>query len=160
MKHLATLIFLALSIAGFVTVANSQTVTPEALVADLYKAHNSKTRDPFYQTKNRALVDKYFTKSLGDLLWNDAVTSAKNNEVGVLDGDPLYNAQDMEIKNFAIGHADIKGETATVAATFTNFGDKQKLIFHLKIVANVWKVDDIDYGGDVGTLRSWFKNNN
>lgn len=134
----------------------SQGAAAEALVADLYKAHKGRN-SPFFQAKNRALVDKYFTKPLADLIWNDAVASDKSNEVGVLDGDPLYNAQDMEIKNFAIGHADVKGDSATVPVTFINFKEKQAINFHLKLVNNAWKIDDIEYGGDAGSLRKWFK---
>lgn len=138
--------------------AQSAATLPETLVADLYKAHDGK-KSPFFQTKNRALVDKYFTKSLGDLIWNDAVSSQKKNEVGVIDGDPLYNAQDIEIKNFAIGKGEVKGETAVVPVTFTNYGNKQNLKFHLKLVADAWKIDDIEFGGEAGTLRGWFKEN-
>jgi hypothetical protein len=134
----------------------SQNAAAEALVADLYKSHDGK-HSPFFQTKNRALVDKYFTKSLADLIWNDAVSSAKSNEVGVIDGDPLYNAQDIEIKNFAVGHADVKNDAATVPVTFTNFGKKQTINFRLKLTGSDWKIDDIDYGGDAGSIRKWFK---
>ena len=76
--------------------------TPEALVADLYRVHKAK-RGPFFQSRNRALVNKYFEKDLAYLIWNDAVKS--KGEVGVIDGDPLYDAQDMEIKHFAINKA-------------------------------------------------------
>jgi hypothetical protein len=131
--------------------------TPEALVADLYKAHKSDRTDPFFESKTRVSLDKYFTKSLADLIWDDSVTSAKNNEVGVIDGDPLYDAQDMQIKNFVIGKADVSGEVATVPVTFTNFGNKHTIKFDLKRVGNVWKVDDIDYGSEEGTLRIEFK---
>jgi hypothetical protein len=75
----------------------------------------------------------------------------------VIDADPLYDAQDMEIKSFAIGRGVVKGETAVVPVTFTNFGKKEKIGFNMKRVAGVWKVDDIVYGGDAGTLRKWFK---
>src|SRR5580765_3175012 len=54
--------------------AESQTVAAEALVADLYKQHDAK-KSPFFQTKSRALVDKYFTKGIGDLIWKDATSS-------------------------------------------------------------------------------------
>lgn len=138
--------------------AQSAATLPEALVADLYKAHDGK-KSPFFQTKNRPLVDKYFTRSLGDLIWNDALTSQKNNEVGVIDGDPLYNAQDVEIKNFAVGKGEVKGDTAVVPVTFTNYGNKQNLKFHMKLISSEWKIDDIEYGGEAGTLRSWFKEN-
>src|SRR5437764_12620530 len=73
--------------------------SPGALVADLYKAHRRK-RSPFFQTRSRALLYKYFEKSLADMIWKDAVSS--KGEVGAIDGDPLYDAQDMEIKHFAI----------------------------------------------------------
>jgi hypothetical protein len=118
----------------------SQSAAAEALVADLYKQHDAK-KSPFFQTKNRALVDKYFTKSTADLIWKDAISS--QGEVGALDGDPLYAAQDMEIKNFAVGKADVKSEMATVPVNFTNYGQKVTITFKLKMVGSAWKIDDI-----------------
>jgi hypothetical protein len=127
---------------------------PDALVADLYKQHDAK-KSPFFQSKDRALVDKYFAKSLADMIWKDA-TRKNQNEVGVLDGDPLYNAQDTEIKNFKVGAADVKSDKATVVVTFDNFGAKQTLKFSLAQEKNAWKISDIDYG-EAGTLVKWFK---
>ena len=69
----------------------SRKLSPKALVADLYRQHNQK-HSPFFQTRSRARVDQYFTKLLADLIWKDAHGS--KGEVGALDGDPLYNAQD------------------------------------------------------------------
>lgn len=137
--------------------AQAKAGSPEAVVTALYRAHKSRTQDPFFNSKSRASLDKYFVRSLADLIWKDSVTSAKNNEVGVIDADPLYDAQDMEIKRFAIGRGVIKGESAAVPVTFKNFSKKEKIIFNMKKVAAVWKVDDIVYGGDAGTLRGWFK---
>ena len=113
---------------------------PETLVADLYKQHDAK-KSPFFQTKDRALVDKYFTKSTADLIWKDATSS--KDEVGAIDGDPLYAAQDVEIKNFAVGKGDVKGDTATVPVIFTNYGEKKTVKFSLKLVNSSWKIDDI-----------------
>src|SRR5438045_208764 len=107
------LTFVALVISGSASYAQA----PNAVVADLYKQHDAK-RGPFFQTKSRARVDKYFTKGLADVIWKDATTA--NGEVGALDGDPLYNAQDVAIKKFAVGKAVIKGDNATVQVTFTN----------------------------------------
>ncbi len=133
--------------------AESQTATAKALVADLYKQHDGK-KGPFFQTKDRTLVDKYFTKPLADLIWKDATTSA--GEVGAIDGDPLYDAQDMEIKNFAIGDAVIKGDAATVPVTFENFGKKVTITFTLKQENKTWKIDNISYTrGD--SLMKWLK---
>jgi hypothetical protein len=119
-----------------------QIAAPETVVADLYKQHDAK-KSPFFQTKNRSLVDKYFTKAIADLIWKDATTS--KGEVGAIDFDPLYNAQDVDIKNFAVGRGDVKDENATVAVTFTNYDAKQTLIFALKLIDNNWKIDDIKY---------------
>jgi hypothetical protein len=131
----------------------TRTTSPEALVADLYKAHDQK-RSPFFQTKSRALLDKYFQTSLAGMIWKDRVSS--KGEVGVLDGDPLYDAQDMEIKNFAIGKAETEGAKARVPVTFENFGQKKTLVFMLGKGSTGWRINDIDYGSE-GTLRGWFK---
>lgn len=133
--------------------AEDQAGTAAALVADLYKQHDAK-KSPFFQTKNRALVDKYFIKPLADLIWKDATNAS--GEVGAIDGDPLYNAQDMEIKNFALGKAEVKGETATVPVTFANFGEKKTITFALKQVSGAWKIDNINYGGG-DSLMKWLK---
>ena len=127
--------------------------SPDALVAELYKAHDQK-RGPFYQTKSRPLLYEYFEKSLADMIWKDRVSS--KGEVGVLDGDPLYDAQDMEIKNFAIGKAEVDGAKAKVPVTFENFGQKKTLTFMLGKGTTGWRINDIDYGQE-GTLRGWFK---
>lgn len=121
------------------------------VIADLYKQHDAK-RSPFFQTKDRALVDKFFTKRLADLIWKDAKNSS--GEVGAIDGDPLYNAQDIEIKNFAIGKPTIKGDVASVLVTFTNYDIRQMVTFQLKQVGTAWKIDDIGYGGG-DSLMKW-----
>jgi hypothetical protein len=139
----------AVTVFGQATKATSA----EALVADLYKAHDQK-RGPFFQTRSRALLDKYFEKTLADMIWKDRVSS--KGEVGVLDGDPLYDAQDMEIKNFAIGKAETEGAKARVPVTFENLGQKKTLVFMLGKGSTGWRINDIDYGSE-GTLRSWFK---
>lgn len=127
--------------------------SPDALVADLYKVHNQK-RGPFYQTKSRALLNKYFEKSLADMIWKDRI-SAKG-EVGVIDGDPLYDAQDMEIKHLAIGKSTIEGSNAKTPVTFENFGEKKTIVFVLVKGSTGWRIHDIDYG-EHGTMRGWFK---
>ena len=134
--------------------AQSQSAAAEAVVADLYKQHDGK-KSPFFQTKDRSLVDKYFTKQLGDLIWKDATTS--KGEVGAIDADPLYNSQDPQIKNFAVGKAEIKGESGTVIATFTNGGAKSSIEYAMKLIGGKWKIDNILYGKEAGSLLQWLK---
>ena len=150
------LVALIICVSTIVVVGQPRTPTPkapDALVADLYRVHKLK-RGPFFQTRSRALVDQYFTKSLGDLIWKDARTS--KGEVGAIDGDPLYDAQDFEIKNFAIGKPVIDGTNAKVTTTFVNIGEKKTIVFLMIKGATGWRINDIDYGGG-RTLTSFFK---
>jgi hypothetical protein len=127
-------------------------MTPEQTVAALYKQH--KKQSPFFQTKSRTLVDRYFDKEIADLIWN--MPNAPD-EVGPLDGDPLYNAQDMEIRNFVIHKAMVTNGMATVLVTFTNIGKKQEVKFLLASRQADWKITNIKYddGTDlIGILKS------
>lgn len=122
---------------------------PEVVVRNLYAAQKRPATDPFFQAKSRARLDKFFAKELGDLIWNDAVSSARTNEGGKLGGDPLYNAQDMKITAFRIkrpmygeGNLDL----VDVPVTFKNFGKDQTILFRLeRDKRRVWKITDIFY---------------
>jgi hypothetical protein len=93
------------------------------------------------------------------MIHKDAVVSAAKHDVGVIDGDPLYDAQDMEIKNFAIGQASVENGKAKVPVTFENLGDKKTLIFTLVNRTSGWRISDIDYG-EGRTLVGEFKKPN
>ena len=114
----------------------------ETLVADLYRAHDGK-KSPFFQTADRGRVDKYFTKTTADLIWKDSNSSV--NEIGAIDFDPLYDAQDIEKKNFSIGKASLNGDSATIVASYTNYGEKKHITFVLKMAGGGLKIDDIKY---------------
>ncbi len=118
-------------------------LSPNALVRDLYREHNRK-HSPFFQTRSRALLYKYFEKSLADMIWKDAVSS--KGEVGALDGDPLYDAQDMEIKKFAIGKPEFQEGKARVTVSFENLGQKKTIVYILVNGRTGWRIGDIDYG--------------
>ena len=111
-------------------------MSPEQLVTDLYRQH--KQRSPFFQIRSRTLLDRYFTRKLADLLWQDARSSG--DEVGALDGDPLFNAQDMEIKNFSIQKANRSAGTASVPVSFENFGAKHTITFRLVSQRTGWRI--------------------
>ncbi len=118
--------------------------TPEALVENLYM-EEEKENTPFFQDKDRPLVDKFFAKGLADLIWKDAV-DAKDDDVGALDFDPLYNSQDAEVSELKVGDSEPKGEKATVVVTFLNFGEPQTVKYLLTKEKGQWKIEDIDYG--------------
>ena len=160
MKSLKPVLFIALlllatnvSFNAYGQRAASNRLSPTALVADLYRVHDAK-HSPFFQTRNRALLDKYFEKSLADAIWQDAVKS--KGEVGALDGDPLYDAQDMEIKKFAIGKARYEDGKALVTVTFENFGQPKSFVFTLVNGRNGWRINNIEYG-EGRSLRGYLK---
>jgi hypothetical protein len=139
--------------------------SPDALVAELYR-QSGRNRSPFFQTRSRALVGRYFEKRLADLIWKDAIRS--KGEVGAIDGDPLYNAQDMEIKHFVVHkptfangaagglHAGSPhGVVAEVKVSFENFGKKEEIVFLLSSSnrAAGWKIANIKYNDGTDLLE-------
>jgi hypothetical protein len=116
---------------------------PAALVRDLYKAHNN-GEGHIFQAKSKDSLLKYFDKNLADLFWRN-LTQTSNGEVGNLDFDPLYNAQDTDIKNFQVGQPKIEGGRATVAVSFLNFDQKTNITFQLSQTQQGWRISNIIY---------------
>jgi len=127
-------------------------MSPKALVADLYRQH--KKQSPFFQRRSRALLDKYFAPELANLLWQDARSSG--DEVGALDGDPLFNAQDMDIKNFSIQDGVGGPRMVVVPVSFENFGQKHEIKFRLFSGGGTWRIANIEYD-DGSTLLEILK---
>lgn len=140
----------------FAASAVSFAQTPDAVVRSLYAAHKSRATKPFFQTRSRALVDKYFAKRLADLIWKDAVDS--QGEVGKLDFDPLYNAQDVRVTGFRIGapeYGEGNRRLADVPVKFKNLGEQQTVLFRLEQTAKgAWKITDIFYPSLNTSLKS------
>src|SRR5438046_7344034 len=86
-------------VAGFASAqpGSSKLDTGKELVAQLYKEHSGKS-DPLQYPANNKLLPNYFYKPLLDLYLKDQEDS--KGEVGKIDFDPLYNAQDFEISDF------------------------------------------------------------
>jgi hypothetical protein len=130
--------------AATVTMQTTQpsTPAPDAQVSALYKEADGK-QNPLFQTGDRALVDKYFVKSTADLIWKDLVDS--KGEAGALGADPLYDAQDTDIKNFSVHAPEIKDGRAEVVVSFENSGEQQRITYLLSAAESVWKITDIKY---------------
>ena len=132
----AMLVLLLTALAAAISIAGD--LSPKDLVAQLYQAHRSK-HDPLDET---ALLDRYFDPALLKLYLKDKIEA--KGEVGRLDGDPLYNAQDMEIKDFSVSAPEMAGGEARVTVNFKNLG-KPTLRYMLSRTANGWKISDIRY---------------
>jgi hypothetical protein len=152
-------LFIFLLLATFPSIGFAETkLGPDAIVENLYKAQKA-NMGPFHQTKNRALVDRYFMKDLADMIWKDAVTA--KGEVGIIDFDPMFGLQDPQISDFKINKsgwaADAKfgdEDKASVEVTFKNQGKKQTVVFVFdQDKTKTWKIADIRYPNDI-SLRN------
>jgi hypothetical protein len=155
-KSFKSLLLVAVLIAGF-GVLSSFAQTPDSVVKELYKIHDQDMKgneDRILSGKNRKMIDKFFDKTLADFIWKDLTTHT--DEVGVLDFDPFYNAQDFEIRGFSIGQAKISGGKASITVKFTNAGRKDTLIYSLTRQKKDWKISDIKYT-DGSSLLRFFK---
>jgi hypothetical protein len=135
----------------------AQDVAPDALLRDLYRIHDQDLKasnDRILNGKSRALLDKFFSKNLADLIWKDLTTN--KDEVGVIDFDLFYNTQDPNIQNFSIGQGEVNGENATIPVNFNNSGAKETVTYVLAKVNGSWKITDIKYR-DGGSLVKYFK---
>jgi hypothetical protein len=121
----------------------------EMLVRELYREHDAQ-RSPFFQSETRELLDRYFEPALAESIWKDAVES--KGEVGALGFDPLYDAQDVEPKNFIVHPAQAAAPSARVPVSFDSYGEKRQLAFVLVPVDGAWKISNIEYA-DGRTLR-------
>ena len=146
--RIALLIGFLLCSSSITLAQRASRTTPDVVVRSLYAARKQRATDPFFQTKSRTRLNKYFTKELGDLIWKDSVASAKSNEVGALDGDPLYNSQDMKITNFRIKpptYGEGNRDLADVPVTFKNYDKEETVLFRVEREKGVWKISDILY---------------
>jgi hypothetical protein len=120
-------------------------VSPKDVVAQLYQAHRSK-HDPLNETQ---LLSRYFDAELLKLYLKD-IREAKG-EVGRLDGDPLYNAQDFQIKDFSISAPQTTqgpsrtGTETRVTVRFKNLGKSTRVEYVLSRTADGWRISDIRY---------------
>lgn len=138
-------------------------MTADMVVKNLYDA--SKLDDqanPFFESKDRSRIDRFFTKDFADLIWQNATYS--DGDIGAFEFDPLYNAQDTDIRDFKIGKPETGMGFTTVEVTFKNFGKIQNIRYLLEQnAAGDWKISDVRYmNGDMvkGMLYAFLNKQN
>lgn len=131
-----TILFLLMLMAA---TAFAGELSPKDLVAQFYQAHRSK-HDPLDETQ---LLGRYFDAALLNLYLKDKREA--QGEVGRLDGDPLYNAQDMEIRDFSVGAPETAGSETRVTVHFKNIGKPTRIVYVLSRAADGWRISDIRY---------------
>jgi hypothetical protein len=117
---------------------------PAEVVRELYRVHRDGEGQVF-ERRGRRHQQKFFDAKLAGLIWKN-LNGTPEGEPGRIDFDPLFNAQEARVKNFRVGQASVKGNTAVVPVTFVNFEQRVRIDFRLVMVKGVWKISNIVYG--------------
>ena len=125
--------------AIIVTTVTAADLNPTELVSQLYRAHRSK-HDPLDETR---LLGSYFDSGLLNLYLKDKREAKR--EVGRLDGDPLYNAQEIEIKDFSVSRPETVNQETRVTVRFKNIDNRTSVVYVLAHIAAGWRISDIRY---------------
>jgi hypothetical protein len=144
--------------AGKSEKGSRQVIRPDQQIRKLYAAHKA-GRGPFFQTKDRTILNDYFTKYLADMIWKSAGTT--DGEVGALDFDPLYGSQDPQISNFTIMPTGWGGDRkfgpaneAVVQVAFKESGKARMVSYQFRQGRDkLWKIYDVHYRGDGDQVR-------
>ena len=117
--------------------------SPSSVVRELYRVHNN-GKGGVFEAKGKKYIYKFFDQNLADLIWKD-IAETPEGEVGNLDFDPLYNAQDTGITNFQIGKPVMEGDKATVVVSFRNFGQRTRVRFDMHNGKEGWRIRNVIY---------------
>jgi len=127
------------------------TNSPDGVIRELYRVHNN-GRGGVFEAKGKKYIYKFFDQKLADLLWKD-ISETPEGEVGNLDFDPLYNAQDTRITNFQVGKPVVEGDKATVLVSFRNFGQLTRLKFEMHNGKEGWRISNVFYGDKTDLVK-------
>ncbi len=132
---------------------------PDVLVANLYRQN-----EKVFQPRSRALLDKYFEKSLADLIWKALLRWESSGDSEIEDFDyVLYNfgaGGDVTVTKPIIGKPSYEGRNAQVNVSYTvssvgvpkSVRYKETIIFLLAAGETGWKIRDIKYDGGKKSL--------
>jgi hypothetical protein len=131
--------------------------TAEAFLRTIYGKPYIGKHAKGVEFESRAQLLRYFTPAVTDLIEADEAEAAKHQDVPTLDGDPFIGAQDWEIARFDIAVRAIDADHASATVRFDNLGDHRTVLVTLVRAKSDWRIDDVDWGGDAGTLRGLYK---
>ena len=125
--------------------------SPDSVVRELYRVHND-GRGGVFEARGKKYIYKFFDQKLADLIWK-TIAETPEDEVGNLDFDPLYNAQDTKITNFQISTPVVEGDESTVIVNFRNFGQRTRITFELHNSKEGWRIRNVIYGDESDLLK-------
>ena len=113
---------------------------PDQLVRALYRPEGAPSTRPE--------LNRFFDADLARALWTDS----QGEEVGAVDFDFRYDAQDTEIAGLAFEKAP-RDNGATVTASFRNFGKPVRVIYRLCVRGPGWRIAEVSAGDGSWSLR-------
>jgi hypothetical protein len=124
-------------------------------IYDRYIGPEEKTHPIDYSKESE--LRRYFEPSLVAMIMKDFAAAAKVDEVPALDGDPFVDGQEWNIPAFDIKVAPTDASHADATIKFTNYGQAKLIHVQLVLMNGAWKIHDIVWNGDEGTLRGLYK---
>ena len=106
---------------------------------------------------NEAAIRKYFEADLAAMIIKDDAQAEKNGDIPALEGDPFIDAQDFKVSGLTIKVDSEGGNRAAATVSFTNLGEHKVVHVQLVGAAGQWKIHDIVWNGDEGTLRGLYQ---
>jgi hypothetical protein len=141
---LLTLLVILGSVSSYAAPRAQPTNSPDSVVRELYRVHkNGKGR--VFDAKGKKYIYKFFDQKLADLIWKNIIETPEG-DVGNLDFDPLYNAQDTRITNFVISKPVLERNESTVLVSFRNFGQRTSVKFEMHKGTDGWRIKNVVYG--------------
>ena len=117
--------------------------SPDSVIREIYRVHKN-GKGGIFEGKGKKYIYKFFDQKLADLIWKD-ITETPEGEVGKLDFDPLYNAQDTGITNFQVGKPVVEADESTVLVSFRNFGKRTRVKFQMHHGKEGWRISNVIY---------------
>lgn len=125
---------------GLQALASDQ--TSKDFVTSIYRNYQGK--DAKGIPLNSPTMRRVLTPSLMKLIDEDSKRAARRSEVGDLDGDPFVDAQDWDIKSFAIDVQDTGPDKAIAKVGFKNFDTNATVRLALVKLNGAWRIDDFN----------------
>ena len=124
--------------------------SPQALLRALYQVHDEGA-GPLLRSEGRSQRRVFFTESLA-LALEGEIDRPDPEELGNLDFDPFYNAQETDLGAMDIAVAKVSGNATVALVRFANGGDPIEIAYRVILDGQAWRIDDIEYG-EGRTLR-------
>lgn len=152
------IIALSLASAFFLAASATHAADPNSVLNALVKEQTAE-KGVFALPRDKASVNRFFTKDLAALINKDDAESEKSGDLGVIAFDILYFSQDPQIKNLSIAKAVVNEDetpgnaNATIEMTYKDNDQASKTRFQFLESKSGWQIEDIIYS-DGSTLKS------